>query len=511
MRVKTILISMMAVWLIGCSSEVSDSGYVYTPVTLKGSISGSSGGGSSLSIYNLNSDVTNYMVVIQNQVSNRIYISQVDGNGEFSFDENGSDSKFIEYINDSNGYGSHFMAMLLTKSPLRVVATAYIENGSSEGFSGLKITDNIESDLNFSVDEDNSRMSMTQESINAIGGITYDENFKVRLSDNKPVGADEFGKAFISESETTSGINKLDPDEDGRPNIFDGMNDGSQLDNLDAENKTEGATLEDSLESSIMFMNLKIDYEYKDSFEVTDNAVVVLEVVPRSTSSISSIKVADLSGTRLIHTNYQNSLIEKIPNGFTEIDTYPNEDTSWSASDYKLFKATNNEGNTVYTTLIKPNNNNFEPGDLILLEVNLSDGSKEYYFNSINFKFQTIPQNNTSFEGGDGSTGNPLLIQPTGDKEFSWDNPDDEDSGELLGLSYQFEIFYYENSCNNNQLGNMVVISDRESGVSGKNNVTNDEIDAQRPKSVCIQLDIAGSYPYGDNAALKYYIKRQDW
>ena len=191
MKVKTILISIMVLALIGCSSGESNSGYVYTQVTLSGSINGGSGGSGGSSTFNLGGDPNEYMVVIQNQVSNRIYISQVNGSGEFSFDENGSDSQFIESVDDSNGYGSHFMAMLLKKDPLEVVATAYIENDTSEGFSGLKITDNIESELNFTVDEDNHQMTMTQESVNAIGGITYDENFKVRLDDStKPVGAD---------------------------------------------------------------------------------------------------------------------------------------------------------------------------------------------------------------------------------------------------------------------------------------------------------------------------------
>ena len=143
----------------------------------------------------------------------------------------------------------------------------------------------------------------------------------------------------------------MDPDQDGRPNIFDGMNNGQELDNLNVENKTEGATLTDSLESSIMFMNLKIDYEDSETYTVTDNAIVVLEVVPRSSSLISSIRIAELTSTsgtsRLIHTNYENSLIEQLPNGFTEVDTYPTEGTLWSANDYKLFKATNMEGETV--------------------------------------------------------------------------------------------------------------------------------------------------------------------
>ena len=224
------------------------------------------------------------------------------------------------------------------------------------------------------------------------------------------------------------------------------------------------------------------------------------------------------SGTaRLIHTNYQNSLIEQLPNGFTEVDAYPTEGTLWSASDYKLFKATNMEGATVYTTLIRPNNNDFEPGDLVLLEVNLTDGSKEYYFNSLNFKFQTIPIDTTSWtHSGDGSNGNPFNILDTGGRVFSWNNPSDETAGELTGLDYQFEIFYYkqnsEGNCDphpDNQLGNMLIISDRESGTTDKNDISEAEIDAQGSDTKYIQVDIAGSYPYGDNSALKYYIKRQ--
>ena len=72
MKVKTILISIMVLALIGCGSRESDSGYVYTQVTLSGSINGGSGGSGGLSTFNLEDNPNEYMVVIQNQVSNRI-------------------------------------------------------------------------------------------------------------------------------------------------------------------------------------------------------------------------------------------------------------------------------------------------------------------------------------------------------------------------------------------------------------------------------------------------------
>ena len=44
------------------------------------------------------------------------------------------------------------------------------------------------------------------------------------------------------------------------------------INNLVVENKAEAATLSDSIASSIMFMNLKIDYESSHNYTVTDKA-----------------------------------------------------------------------------------------------------------------------------------------------------------------------------------------------------------------------------------------------
>ena len=299
------------------------------------------------------------------------------------------------------------------------------------------------------MDEDKGKMELSESNINDISGVSINKDFKVRLSSESPVGLANFGKSASSKTSSTSSTNKLDPDQDGRPNIFDGMNDGDKLDNLVAETKTEAATLSDSIESSIMFMNLKIDYESSHNYTVKDDATVVLEVTPRSSASISSIRVAELtlppaSAVRFVHTNYKDSTMLDLPNGFTPIDTYPTKGSSWLSNDYKLFKASNMSGTTVYTAVIQPGNNNFSPGDLILLEVNLTDGSKEYYFNTINFKFQTIPSDKSSWtHGGNGSRSTPFNILDTGGRVFIWEDPKDETGTALPGLDYKFEVFYY--------------------------------------------------------------------
>ena len=293
-------------------------------------------------------------------------------------------------------------------------------------------------------------MELSETNLDSISGIEINKDFKVRLSNDAPVGQANFGKSAASKTSSTSSTNTLDPDQDGRPNIFDGMNDGSKLDNLVAETKTEAATLSDSIESSIMFMNLKIDYESTHNYTVEDDATVVLEVTPRSSASISSIRVAELtippaSAVRFIHTNYKNATMFDLPNGFTALETYPAKNTTWSSNDYKLFKAKNMSDDTVYTAVIQPGNNDFSPGDLILLEVNLTDGSKEYYFNTINFKFQSIPTDQSSWtHGGDGSRNTPFNIADTGGRVFTWADPTDEMGNALSGLSYKFEVFYYK-------------------------------------------------------------------
>ena len=129
-------------------------------------------------------------------------------------------------------------------------------------------------------------MELSETNLDSISGIEINKDFKVRLSnDALTVGQANFGKSAASKTSSISSTNTLDPDQDGRPNIFDGMNDGSKLDNLVAETKTEAATLSDSIESSIMFMNLKIDYESTHNYTVEDDATVVLEVTPRSSAS----------------------------------------------------------------------------------------------------------------------------------------------------------------------------------------------------------------------------------
>ena len=519
MKYKYLFILLICIMhLSGCARHDSSDTYTYSDLTLTGSISG-------LSSSNVGSE-SNYIILIQNQISNRVYMTPVDSNGSFKFNGDGAIHKAIQTVDHKDGYGDHFMIILLKKDPLEMTAVAYLPGSSSEGYSGLKIAQSLSSPIELSLNENKGKMELSETNLDNISGIEINKDFKVRLSNDAPVGQANFGKSNASKTSSTSSTNTLDPDQDGRPNIFDGMNDGAQLDNLVAETKTEAATLSDSIESSIMFMNLKINYDSTQNYKVKDYATVVLEVTPRSSASISSIRVAELtippaSSVRFIHTNYKNATMFDLPNGFTALETYPAKNTAWSSNDYKLFKAKNMSDDTVYTAVIKPGNNDFSPGDLILLEVNLTDGSKEYYFNSINFKFETIPTDQSSWTyGGSGSESSPFNIDDIGGRVFAWSDPKDEMENALTGLDYKFEVFYYKANSGNcdptftYQIDTNFNISDRQSGVVDKNDISEAEIDRFSSGSdvtKCIQMDISGSYPYGDNSALKYYFKRTSW
>ena len=248
-KILTVLLFTIA-YLSGCAKSNSSDTYTYSDLTLTGSITGLSG--------NNVGPQSNYIILIQNQISNRIYMTSIDSSGSFKFNSDGAIDKAIQSVDHKDGYGDHFMIILLKKDPFEMTAVAYLPGSSSEGYSGLKIAQNLSSPIELALNENKGKMELSEANLNSISGIEINKDFKVRLSNDAPVGHANFGKSDASKTSSTSSTNALDPDQDGRPNIFDGMNDGAKLDNLVADTKTEAATLSDSIESSIMFMNLSL-------------------------------------------------------------------------------------------------------------------------------------------------------------------------------------------------------------------------------------------------------------
>lgn len=505
MKTKQILNYLLSIAIVlvitGCSNSSSStsSSTSYSTVTVAGTVTVDSGisgamiaNGKLLPSASIAQD--NYLIWAQNRASNRVYFTELDENGDFSLP--------VE-VADSGDLGSNFMFCIIQKDPLAFLGT--IMKSSTENMSsGFKINSNVS---NFSVNFDTSKRGAVLSS--TPDEITIDTSQEVRVdNNNKPLGADNAGKGLASKTGSLNSNNTIDPDQDGVPNIFDAMNNGTDIDNKNESNKYESSLGSDALKSVIMFMNLKVDEEMEDSYTVTDSAVIVIEAIASDPNDIQSIE-ADL-----MHTSFKNSTLDRVPGGFTAIDSGHTENSNWlQGGTYPLYKMQNASGDIVWTVLLKPGNNSFNPGSLVRLKVTLTDSSVEYYFTSINFKFSTIVDHTTSgFLSGDGSRDNPYVVPSTGNVTLNWTAPLDEDGDTLEDLEYSLEFFFYDNSTPENQVGSHQVQEigdDIYTGIIPA--ATIDQYDSESPAPSFMQIDITCRYPYGDNSANKIYLKRNDW
>ena len=112
----------------GCSdSSSSSSTYTYNNLTLTGALTGLSSSAVG--------DESDYIILFQNQISNRLYMAQVESGGAFKFDSNGLIDKAIQSVDHTSGHGDHFMVMLLKKDPFEMKAVAYLQIGISKSQS----------------------------------------------------------------------------------------------------------------------------------------------------------------------------------------------------------------------------------------------------------------------------------------------------------------------------------------------------------------------------------------
>jgi hypothetical protein len=496
-----LFILVLLLGVIGCdnSAKNDDNSDYYSTNSISGVISTTAGGDSAAGLHTENVDPSDYMIWFQNRGSKRVYFVDIAEGGSFELDVETMDGTL----------GKNFFAAIVKKDPLEFAGTILFSSESNtEASNGIKVDGNITNfDVNFDPDAYKALIDCDDEL------LTKNAEQKVRLNQTTgmPVGANNVGKGTDSKTSNLNTDNPIDKDQDGMPDIFDAMNNGADLDNENADNRFDSVKGSDSISSAIMFMNLKIDEENASTYTITDNAVIVLELQAKNASKISSVKA------HLLHTNFKNSTLDRLPSSFTAIDTYPAENSNWSADSYNLYKVQDQDGSYRWTVLIKPQNNTFAPGNLVLLKVSLKDGTYEYYWLTINFKFQSIATcTNTWTLGGSGKRSDPYVIADTGAQSFTWTHPKDELGNDLAGLNYQFEIFYMNEDGNQGTpevtVGERNVITIGTNATSGT--ITSANIDkyiAENPSPNFIQVDITASYPYGDNSALKVYLKRDSW
>jgi hypothetical protein len=489
-------VAVVVVILSSCSSSSSDNDDVTTTsAEVSGSITfveSTDVSGRQMKIISETENPEEYMLWAQNRASRQVHFIDFEENGSFTLPITLTDQTL----------GKNYIIGIVQKDPLQFMGTIYQSSteDATVAFTGFDIEGDI---ANLEIEFDISNYHGLIDNLESISSIDVNETLQTRLDDETPIGADNAGKGSASKSSAPNSANTIDQDEDGIPDIFDAMNDGQNYDNADSDNRFESVIYSDSLTSAIMFTNLKIDEIDENSYTVTDSAVVVIEVVPASGSGIASIE-ADLR-----HTNFNNSTLDMLPSSYTEVDSYGAEDSLWSASSYKLYEALNSSGETRWTVLIKPNNNDFESGNLIRLKVTLDSGDIEYYFVGFNFKFETIVDNTTTgWLSGSGSRNDPYEIAPTGDLDLTWTLPTDEDGNDITGLSHQFEVFYYDTD----ELSIDTMVAVELTGTDLTSGTLPEEIiDAKTPTPSYIQVDINSRFPYGDNAANKIYLRREGW
>jgi len=476
----------------GSGSGSSNSALNVSSVTVEGTVSLSNLGGNSLGTQSI--DHENYMLWVQNRYTKRVYSVDLDENGDFELPLG---------VADNQDLGNNFIFCLIKKDPLTFAGTI-MKPVSGNYSSGIEIDQNVSNfDISFDLSNYIAIMSSPPET------VRFDPDVNVRVESDMPVGADNAGKGEDSETSSLNQINTIDRDEDGVPDIFDAMNNGQDLDNTDEDNKLESAIFSDTLESVVMFMNLKVDEEYESTYTVTDSATVVVEVVPVDASEIDTIEVD------LLHTSFQSATFDRVPGGYTALESGHTEGDTWLQSGQrKLIKMRNTaNGNIVWQVIIRPGNNNFNPGSLMRIKVTKTDSSVEYYFTSINFKFQSIVDHTTTgYLSGDGSRSNPYVIPATGNLTLDWNAPQDETGSDLTGLEYSFEFFFYDNATPENQIGSRQVQTLGDDVYTGAiPAATLDTHASSTPSPSMVQIDITSRYEYGDNSANKIYVKRTDW
>ena len=490
---STLSVLIVVLCMLGCSDSNNDttSNQVnYSDVNVSGRVDVSSGSSTSS---------PSFKVFMQNQSTKKVYTTDVDSSGTFSMD--------IEY-DDSQSDGDVFHMALLDKDSLSYLATGVesVATNATNANTGISIQEDV---TDLVIDYDDSKSYAVASS--ATNMIDFDPDYVSRVDSDEILGVASNGKGASTVTASVSSINKLDPDQDGVPNIFDSMDDGARLDNTIGSTRQAAVAGSSVASYASMFMNYKIEYIASQSSTITDNAIITIEVKASDASAISSI-VADS-----VNVNYQNSTFAQFPVGFTQIDTFPAQGTRWDTTGYSLYHAQNMDGEDIWTAFLFPKNNAFDVGDMIRLKATLTDGTVEYYYVSINFKFQDFQlstDSTTWIHGGSGSKSDPFCILDTGGRVFSWSAPKDELGADLVDVNYQLEFFFYENASVESVVHEGIAHV-QDVGIDTYNtSVTESFIDTYEsasPSPNILQVDITSSYEHGDNTAVLIYMARPKW
>lgn len=373
-------------------------------------------------------DAPTYAVIVQSLDSLLTYTGQTDSRGAFEVE-----------IPDSEA-GSTFTVSFLTPAGTPT-GTMTFGGELDHGYNGLVIDapTNLGSIL---FPNDPSAAPIAPGSDADLLDDSIDRDAFTRLNDaGAPLGAATFGRGDDALATARLGPPN-DADQDGMIDAFDADDDGDGiLDDFDSD-----AVLTPGLPAGLtlnFFMNLKLSDMQAEAYFTGDRAaidsslqndtVITFEVRGDPTLLGKNITAARLIGPPAPSPSYLPMLTT--PDG-----------SLWSASGYALRP----DGANHFQEWAVPHDF-LRTGDTFTVEITYDDGSVDVFNRMINYVFISIPKLvNTGTPSTLTAVTGPgtISFDGTQDLVLEWNPPVDDFGVLLTGLTYFFEVFYYDGTGN---------------------------------------------------------------
>lgn len=340
--------------------------------------------------------LSDFQLFIQNRGTGAYQLISSDVSGAFSF----------SVVNDlSVTNGNNFFIGLVENSQtnFRFIGPLLQQSTSTPNtlVSGFEFSGAV-SDFDLTFDADRSRLLVT-----VTGNVAVSPEMNVRLVNQIPRGASRRGRlpedGNVSRDLRT--FNSVDGDEDGFPNIFDTMNNGQDLNNLNADGGAESVLQVDEV-SKVRFIAVVNTVQGGTAITsanihtVTDYGIVVH---PSATGSLTNLKVETIDEV------FSDATVVQPPNDFTT-GTYPTIGSNWLTADLRSLYAMTLDSSTVYAVFVR-SQSAVAGGNLALLEFGSSPVTQ--FLTQLHFTFSTpmlLVNTGASFDSGAGTQANPFVL-----------------------------------------------------------------------------------------------------
>lgn len=371
-----------------------------------------------------------YSVIVQSAETKKNYMGETDSSGGFQVNIPESET------------GDVFMVSIMMPNGQPAGPVLFSQN-SSQGSTGLEITGNTSLGA-IPFPDDPTAAPIIPGSDADYDDSKVSDTLIARLNnDGVPVGVPDFGrgddaKGTASEDEGQ----QIDADQDGLPDDFDADDDGDgTIDDFDDDAQLNPAE-NDGLNIHF-FMNLKIDDVQATAYFSGDAAGIA------NSLKTDTVITFEVQGQASLGKTITGARIIGPPSPApaylvtTTVSTAAPA-TLWSASSYALQP----DGTNHFQQWVVPNDF-MNTGDTFTVEITFDDGTVGVYSRMINYVFKSIPKLiNVGPPGALATFNGPAVItfDGTQDLVFEWAPPVDDFGMLLVGLPYQFEIFYYDSA-----------------------------------------------------------------